>query len=181
MACKCSPFCRFETTTIACVEMQFYTITIPCVCRLAVLATVPRSCPVSSLALTGGVPLSERLAAMVDSTFPTLENLAFYSYWEENDLTDGDPNGARAGQYYYGAMQLLTLCGPRLRKLQLSEGVQQWPTVAFQALHKCTGLTTLELEAGRNQYGPFVGGFQLIDALRYLHGRLSAQRRWPGT
>ncbi len=125
------------------------------------LAAVPSGGLVSTLALSGGVPLSERLATVIDSTFPNLTQLSIYSYWEENDLTDGDPNAEAASEYYYGAMQLLTLCGPRLRELLLTHGVQ-WPTVAFRALRKCTGLTGLTLEAGRNKEGPFVGGCRLL-------------------
>ncbi len=125
------------------------------------LAAAPCSCAVSTLTLSGGVPLSDDLAAMIDSTFPSLENLNIYPHWKENDLMDGDPNGGPAAQYCYGILQLLTLCGPRLRRLQLIDGVQQWPAVAFQALRKCTGLTMLALEAGRDQEGPFVGGCRL--------------------
>lgn len=67
---------------------------------------------------------------------------------DENDLPQGDRDGEAASKYYFGAMQLLTLCGPRLKDLRLCGGVQQWPAVAFQALSMCTALRHLQLEAG---------------------------------
>ncbi len=129
------------------------------------LAAAPRGCPVSALTLSGGVPLSDRLATMIDTSLPNLKDLSICPYWYAHDFTDEDPNWGPAAQYFYGAMQLLSLCGPRLRELRLTHGVQ-WPALAFQALQKCTGLTTLALEAGRHHEGPFVGGCRLIiDAL----------------
>ncbi len=119
-----------------------------CVPRLAALDALSGS-PVTTVAMSGGVPLSRAVATAVASALPSLVGLRFSFEWEENDLPQGHPNGEAASQYYYGAMQLLTLCGPRLRELQLLGGVEHWPAVAFQALRECTALTRLEVEAGR--------------------------------
>ncbi len=51
-----------------------------------------------------------------------------------------------AAEYHLGCLQLLTLCGPRLRELQL-QGVQRWQGMSFRALRRCTALVSLELVA----------------------------------
>ncbi len=137
--------------------------------------------PVTSLTMSGGVPLSGAIASAVASCLPNLKGLALVFRWEENDLPHGDPNAEPASQYFYGAMQLLTLCGPRLRELGLVGGVRHWPGMTFQALRCCTALTLLEVEAGRldgdggQQHGPHLGGLACI---QWKAARLS---RWVGS
>ncbi len=118
-----------------------------CARRLAALQALGGS-PVTQLVMSGGVPLSRAVASAVANAFPSLVNLFLRFLCDDNDLPQGDRHGDAAAQYYYGAIQLLALCGPRLRELELLGGVQQWPTVAFQALRECTALTRLEVEAG---------------------------------
>ncbi len=119
--------------------------------------------PVSTLVLYGGVPLSGAVASAVASSFKCLTDVRFDFRWGENDLPHGAPDGDGASEYYYGAMKLLALCGPRLTGLRLNGGVQQWPMLAFQALRECTALTRLELDAGRKETdgchknGPYLG------------------------
>ncbi len=94
------------------------------------------------------MPLSGAVASAVAGALPCLTHLGLDYEGRENDLPQGQRDGEAASEYYYGAIQLLTLCGPRLRELHLCGGVQQWPMVAFQALGLCTALTLLKLEAG---------------------------------
>ncbi len=117
--------------------------------RLAVMQALSGS-PVPALTLIGGVPLSLAVAEAVHSSLPSLKELVLDFAWRENDLPAGrGDEDEDVAQYYYGAMQLLTLCGPRLTDLRLLGGVQDWPALAFQALRQCTALTSLQMEAGR--------------------------------
>ncbi len=110
-------------------------------------------CPATTLLLMGGVPLSGAVASAVAGSLPCLTSLSLNFGWAANDLPQGESDTGAASEYYYGAMQLLALCGPRLRELQLCGGVQHWPALAFQALRHCTALANLRVEAGRKAEG----------------------------
>ncbi len=116
--------------------------------RLAVLEALSGS-RLTTLAVSGGVPLSGRVAAALASAFPSMADVYLGFHWEENDMPPGGADSPEAAEYYRGAEQLLALCGPRLHSLQLVSSVQQWPPSAFRALSHCTALAHLQLEAGR--------------------------------
>ncbi len=114
-------------------------------CRLAALEACS-ACPVATVALEGAAPLSGATAMAVDACCPHVSALriehdkdAEASEWEHHLESD-------AG-YLLGCVQLLTLCGPRLRELRLL-GVYHTHALSYMALNRCTALVSLELEAG---------------------------------
>ncbi len=153
-------FCKDSLRTVALASLVYTRLALirrwplsrhACTRRLTALGSVS-GCPVTDLRLSGGVPLSSAVASAVASLVPGMSNLCLYFQEPENDLPQGDRDGEQASKYYFGAIQLLTLCGPRLRKLGLWGGVQHWPGMTFQALSLCTALRELELEAGSGEF-----------------------------
>ncbi len=101
------------------------------------------------------------MAEAVATCCPHLSNLVV-DHRKLSRPSDAVPRGEAASEYDYGCGQLLTLCGPRLRELQLT-GVHHWKALSYMALRRCTALKGLALDAGRIQHeaGPFeryIGG-----------------------
>ncbi len=123
--------------------------------------------PLTRLELEGAVPLSGAVAETVATCCPQLEGLRLV-HKPTGALADGAPSEEEAFEYDYGCGQLLTLCGPRLRGLQLL-GVHHWQALSYMAMRRCTALTSLELEAGLREkpffhHGPYIGRFQVRGA-----------------
>ncbi len=114
-------------------------------CRLAALEACCAS-TLTRLELEGAVPLSGAVAEAVATRCPHLSKLVL-NYRKLSRPTDAVPARGAAAGYNYGSSQLLTLCGPRLRVLQLS-GVHHWKAASYTALLRCTALTALVLDAG---------------------------------
>ncbi len=117
--------------------------------RLAVLEAC-RACPsLTCLRLEGNVPMSGATALAVEACLPHLDSLCLSNTGDY--IRASPPAGQRrfdAAEYDAGCVQLLTLCGPRLRELQLLGGCNRWAAVSWMAVQSCTALTRLELEAG---------------------------------
>ncbi len=114
--------------------------------RLAALEACS-SCPLVDLRLEGAVPLSGAVAEAVEACCPQLARLTLDHQISSRPVREA-LRGEAASEYHYGCVQLLTLCGPRLRELRL-RGVQCWQPMSYMALRRCTALVTLELEVGR--------------------------------
>ncbi len=114
-------------------------------CRLAALEACPGH-SLSCLELEGAVPLSGAVAGAVATRCPHLSNLAL-DYRKLSRPSDAVPAREAAAEYDYGCGQLLMLCGPRLRVLQLT-GVHHWKALSYMALRRCTALERLELDVG---------------------------------
>ncbi len=123
--------------------------------RLAVLEACS-GCPLTRLELQGAVPLSGPVAEAVDTCCPQLSGLCL-NHRAFPGPSKAVPGSEAATVYDYGCGQLLTLCGPRLRELQLL-GVHCWHALSYMALQRCTALTGLVLEAGRPHDGILPGG-----------------------
>ncbi len=118
-------------------------------CRMAALYACD-SYPLPALGLYGAIPHSRRLSVAVAAACPHLTSLTL-RYSNPNTTDDGpcepgveqlSPEGGEA------VRALLTLSGPRLRELTMTNGAHRWPAECFAALALCTALTKLELQAG---------------------------------
>ncbi len=109
--------------------------------RLAALEAC-QSCPLSRLELRGAVPLSGAVAEAVEACCPQLDCIHV-----QHDCPHSwvERTGEAAAAYNGGCVQLLTLCGPRLRELRLLE-VHGWQPVSYMSLRRCTALVSLELD-----------------------------------
>lgn len=114
-------------------------------CRLAVLEACSGN-PLTYLELEGAVPLSWAVAEAVAACCPNLSILTL-DYRKLSRPSAVVPAREAASKYHFGCAQLLTLCGPRLRTLNLL-GVHHWKALSFMALRRCTALTGLALDAG---------------------------------
>ncbi len=89
------------------------------------------------------MPLSGAVAEAVEACCPQLARLALdYDRVSRHEALRGE----EASEYDYGCVQVLCLCGPRLRELRLL-GVKCWQPLSYMALRRCTALTSLELGA----------------------------------
>ncbi len=109
--------------------------------RLAALEACS-SCPLSRLELWGAVPLSAAVAEAVEARCPQLS----YLYLNLFNWSSVEPPEEVASEHHHGCVQLLTLCGPRLRELHLL-GVSDWQPLSYVALRRCTALVSLQLSA----------------------------------
>ncbi len=114
-------------------------------CRLAVLEACC-ACPVATLALEGAVPLSGATATAVDACCPHLSALRI-EHEKKHPPPEWEVQLTTNIGYQLGCIQLLALCGPRLRELRLL-GVHRWQALSYMALNRCTALVSLELQAG---------------------------------
>lgn len=117
--------------------------------RKAQLLAVLEACsgnPLTYLELEGAVPLSWAVAEAVAACCPNLSILTL-DYRKLSRPSAVVPAREAASKYHFGCAQLLTLCGPRLRTLNLL-GVHHWKALSFMALRRCTALTGLALDAG---------------------------------
>ncbi len=136
------------------------------------------------LELRGAVPLSRAVAEAVARRCPQLADLRLV-HRPPGRTADAALSGEAAAEYDYGRSQLLALCGPRLRELQLlSMETEQWWALSYMSLKWCTALTRLELEApdwislqcGHGGGECYSGGFglELITGGLYRH-----TQHWP--
>ncbi len=98
------------------------------------------------LTLHGAVPLNGAVADAMRVRCPQLARFTLNHEYERSDVLPV-AGGPAPPEYHSGCVQLLTLCGPRLRELRLLD-VQRWQTMSYMALQWCTALTSLELQAG---------------------------------
>ncbi len=127
--------------------------------RLAALEACSRF-PLTHLVLEGAVPLSGAVAEAVAACCPNLSSLEL-NHLKLSRLSDAVPAKEAEAECDHGCSQLLTLCGPRLRELQLW-GVPHWKAASYMALLWCTALKGLELDAGdlpgSSRCGRYLGG-----------------------
>ncbi len=114
-------------------------------CRLAALEECS-ACPVAALTLEGAVPLSGATATAVDACCPHLSALCI-EHDKDRHPSEWEVQLSTNAAYHLGCVQLLTLCGPRLRELRLL-GVHRWQALSYMALNRCTALVSLKLQAG---------------------------------
>lgn len=117
--------------------------------RLAALEACS-GCPLSRLELEGAVPLTGASAEAIEAFFPQLSSLVLDHMKSRREL-GRQPTEEEEAEYHFGCAHLLTLCGPRLKELQLF-GVQRWQASSYMFLRRCTALTKLDLEAGWEHY-----------------------------
>ncbi len=92
------------------------------------------------------MPLSGAVAEAVEACCPQLACLGLeLRRHSRPPVADWSPEEADA--YHLGCVQLLTLCGPRLRELHLL-GVHRWQPMSYMALRRCTALVRLEMQVG---------------------------------
>ncbi len=127
-----------------------YFCTAPCVRHAHRRLAAVKACSWHSLhrlELRGAVPLSRAVAEAVARRCPQLADLRLV-HRPPGRTADAALSGEAAAEYDYGRSQLLALCGPRLRELQLlSMETEQWWALSYMSLKWCTALTRLELEA----------------------------------
>ncbi len=133
-----------------------------------------RSLP--KLTLWGTVPITGATAEAMEACCWDLTHLALDLYQYDWPTEPGSQGSEDAAEYHLGCVQLLTLCGPRLRELRLLGGVHQWQPSAFLALRRCTALTRLELKAGWRD--PNRSG-ELEDGSEEYLGRSGRRSPWP--
>ncbi len=114
-------------------------------CRLAALEACSGN-PLTRLVLQGAVPLRGAVAEAIAACCPHLTNLVL-NYRKLSGPSDAVPAKEAEAEYDHGCVQLLTLCGPRLRGLTLL-GVPHWKALSYTALRSCTALKRLALHAG---------------------------------
>ncbi len=95
------------------------------------------------------MPVSRVVAEAVEARCPQLSSLRLNHGARPPGLSAAVPGGEAATEYHHGCVQLLTLCGPRLRELRLV-GVHDWRDLSYMAMRNCTALTALVLEAGES-------------------------------
>ncbi len=92
------------------------------------------------------MPLSGATATAVDACCPHLSALRI-EHEKKHPPPEWEVQLTTNIGYQLGCIQLLALCGPRLRELRLL-GVHRWQALSYMALNRCTALVSLELEAG---------------------------------
>ncbi len=118
----------------------------PACCRLAVLGACS-ACNIESLELGGPFPLTMAVSGAVAACCPHMATLKVHHELNVHNTSSQGEAEAASAAHAAGLVSLLTLCGPRLGKLEVASSAHQWPAQCCAALQHCTSLHSLKLTA----------------------------------